>query len=76
MFIDLEETKARIDCAGEAQQQFNRPTELVESICSWDRKQFGNSEEGERPLLEAVTRRLVTEDTADWEDLNMCSSEL
>jgi hypothetical protein len=25
--MDLEETEARNDCAGEGQQQFNRPTE-------------------------------------------------
>jgi hypothetical protein len=27
--MDLEETEAKTDCAGEVQQQFNRPTELV-----------------------------------------------
>jgi hypothetical protein len=33
--------------------------ELVESCCNCGRGQFGNPEEGERPPLEAVTRRLV-----------------
>jgi hypothetical protein len=27
--MDLEETEARNECAGEGQQQFNRPNELV-----------------------------------------------
>jgi hypothetical protein len=31
---------------------------------SWDRGQFGNAEEGERPPLEAVTRRLVKTEQA------------
>jgi hypothetical protein len=29
--MDLEETEARNDCAGEGQQQFNRPTEANQS---------------------------------------------
>jgi hypothetical protein len=33
--MNLEGTKARNDCAGEYQQQFNRPTELSQSRVKW-----------------------------------------
>jgi hypothetical protein len=29
LVMDLEDTEARNDCAGEGQQQFNRPTDRV-----------------------------------------------
>jgi hypothetical protein len=35
--MDLEETEARIDCADQAQQQFNRPTDR-ESVENWQPK--------------------------------------
>jgi hypothetical protein len=44
---------------------------LVESYCSWGQEQFGNPEEGERPLLEAVTRRLMKTEQA--EKTEVCS---
>jgi hypothetical protein len=33
--MDLEETEARNDCAGEGQQQFNRQTELTAEVEGW-----------------------------------------
>jgi hypothetical protein len=45
-----------------------------ELLLSEARGQFGNPEEGERPPLEAVTRKLVK--TANREDLSLCSGRL
>jgi hypothetical protein len=48
--MDLEETEARNDCAGEDQQQFNQPTErggleLYDSR-SYERVKYGNDSRG------------------------------
>jgi hypothetical protein len=32
LVMDLEETEATNDCAGESEQQFNRPTELTAEV--------------------------------------------
>jgi hypothetical protein len=67
--MDLDETEARNDCAGESQQQFNRPTVVAESVesCSfekwetgsWRLRGFGNPEEGERQPLETATKQWI-----------------
>jgi hypothetical protein len=56
--VALKEIEDRNKCAGEGHQQFNRP-KLVENCCSRGRGQLGNLEEGERPSLEAVVKKLV-----------------
>jgi hypothetical protein len=73
LVMNLGQTEAWNYCAGEGQQQFNLPTELVSvledcwcsvvvSCCCYKvvaeaRGQFGTPEEEERPLLEAATKQ-------------------
>jgi hypothetical protein len=68
--MDLKETDARNDCAGEAQQQFTK-TEMNRTVgCHWlaagdqhkspaneDRRRWAWKSEKESPLLEAATKQ-------------------
>jgi hypothetical protein len=57
MIMGLEETEARNDCAGEDQQQFNRPTEpgLTEDLCVVHKEEFSVT----RYMCDTYTRRNV-----------------
>jgi hypothetical protein len=41
---------------------------LLESD-GWDRRQLGNPEESERPMLEAATKQRLMKTVTDWEVL-------
>jgi hypothetical protein len=64
--MDLEETEARSDCAGESQQQFNRPTERVNSCDRLRPVKTRAWEQG--TLLGSVNEQRLMK-TADWDDL-------
>jgi hypothetical protein len=54
--MDLEETEARNDCAGEGQHQFNQPTDWSKLIVRQLPTSKDVSMEAEKyPLLETVT---------------------
>jgi hypothetical protein len=62
--MDLEETEAKNDCAGEDHQQFNRPTEWVS--CDTTGKNVSTEAENTVGIRHQVK---AGEGTTDWEDL-------
>jgi hypothetical protein len=67
--MDLEETKAKSDCVGEDQQQFNQPNDSVWGLRPWRFvKESSASEDRSRWIMEIVGIRYQATTGEDIDD--------